>query len=39
MALATKDQWLFYTTFADMPVALAGVLWTLWYAKPRARTA
>lgn len=39
VALATKDQWLFYTTFADMPVALAGVLWTLWYAKPRARTA
>ena len=39
VAFATKDQWLFYTTFADMPVALAGVLWTLWYAKPRARTA
>ena len=37
--VATKDQWLFYTTFADMPVAIAGLLWTLWYAKPRAQAA
>jgi intracellular septation protein A len=36
---ATKDQWLLYTTFADMPVALLGVLWTLWFAKPKPQPA
>lgn len=36
---ATKDQWLFYTTFADMPVAFLGVLWALRFAKQKAQSA
>jgi intracellular septation protein A len=39
VAFATKDQWLFYTTFADMPLAVAGVFWALRFAKPGARAA
>ncbi len=39
VALATKDQWLFYTTFADMPLAVAGVFWALRYARPGPRAA
>jgi len=31
--LATKDQWLFYTSFVDTPVAIAGLLLTLQFAK------
>jgi intracellular septation protein A len=35
----TQDQWLFYTTIADVPVSVAGVLWALWFAKPKAQPA
>jgi intracellular septation protein A len=35
----TQDQWLFYTTVADMPVSIAGVLWALWFAKPKVQPA
>jgi len=36
---ATKDQWLFYTTFADTPVAFAGLFWALWFARARVQPA
>jgi intracellular septation protein A len=39
VAVGTKDQWLFYTTFADTPVAVAGLFWALRFARPRAQTA
>jgi intracellular septation protein A len=35
----TKDQWLFYTTFADIPVSLAGVLLAMRFARPKPRPA
>lgn len=37
--LATKDQWLFYTTFADVPISIAGVLWAMWFAKAKPQPA
>lgn len=37
--LATKDQWLFYTTFADVPISIAGALWAMRFAKPKAQPA
>jgi intracellular septation protein A len=33
VVLASKDQWLFYTTFLDMPLSLATVLVALRYAR------
>jgi intracellular septation protein A len=33
VALASKDQWLFYTTFLDTPLAFALILLTLRYAR------
>lgn len=35
----TKDQWLFYTTFADIPVSLAAVLWAIRFARTRPQPA
>jgi intracellular septation protein A len=35
----TKDQWLFYTTFADIPLSLAGLLWAMRYARPKPQAA
>ncbi|MFN7397963.1 MAG: hypothetical protein ACK5SX_02590 [Sandaracinobacter sp.] len=37
--LGTKDQWLFYTIFADTPVAFAGFLRALRFAQTRAQPA
>lgn len=34
--LASQDQWLFYTTFLDTPVALLGFVWTLRFARDPA---
>jgi intracellular septation protein A len=36
VALASKDQWLFYTTFLDTPLGLALILLTLRFARPKA---
>jgi intracellular septation protein A len=33
VALADKDQWLFYTTFLDTPLAFAAILLTLRHAR------
>jgi intracellular septation protein A len=33
VALASKNQWLFYTTFLDTPLAFALILLTLRYAR------
>ncbi len=36
VALFTKDQWLFYTTFLDTPVALASMLAAIRFARGKA---
>lgn len=35
----TQDQWLFYTTIADVPVSIAGLLCALWYARAKPQPA
>ncbi len=35
----SKDQWLFYTTFADLPLSLAGLLWAMHYARTKPQAA
>jgi intracellular septation protein A len=39
VAFGTEDQWLFYTTFADTPVAFAGLFGALWFARARVQPA
>jgi intracellular septation protein A len=39
VAIASKDQWLFYTTFLDTPLAFAFILLTLRYARRDAGSA
>jgi intracellular septation protein A len=35
----SKDQWLFYTTFADIPISLAGLVWAMHYARSKPQAA